>query len=79
MIRSQIVLKIQNFSILPIVNIDNGEELSEEFLVKSQEVEINNGILSWNIYVGKIHRDSKTILTVLLRIKSRTDYERYFF
>lgn len=79
MIRSQIVLKLQNFSILPIVNIDNGEELSEEFLVKSQEVEINNGILSWNIYVGKIHRDSKTILTVLLRIKSRTDYERYFF
>jgi hypothetical protein len=76
MIRSQIVLKIQNFSILPIVNIDNGEDLSEELMVKSEQVEINNGILSWNIYIGKIHQDSKTILTALLRIRSRTDYER---
>ena len=76
MIRSQIVLKIQNFSILPIVNIDNGEDLSEELMVKSEQVEINNGILSWNIYIGKIHQDSKTILTALLRIRSRTGYER---
>lgn len=68
MLRSTILLKISNFSLYPIVNLDNGENLIEDHFLTSEQKDF--GAYTWNIGICKIFVNNRTILTSLVRIRS---------
>ena len=68
MFNYSILLKIQNFSELPIINIDAGELLSEDHFIKSQNRLLINNLL-WNIGFCKIKQNNKILISCFSRIQ----------
>lgn len=68
MLNHSILLKITNFSLMPIINIDAGEFLSENHFIKSQNRRLINDLL-WSIGLCKIKQNNKIFITCFSRIQ----------
>ena len=62
------LLKITNFSLIPFIDIDAGELLSETHFIKSQERRLINDLL-WSIGLCKIKQNNKILITCFSRIQ----------